>query len=314
MTAAPGSILVTGSSGFVGRHLMAALAAAYPSAALLTPMFNLQDDAQVETAIRETVPDVCIHLAAVSAIAAATRDPDYAWQVNFHGTLHLAWALSRHAPDCQLLFASSADAYGASFRSGLRLDETAPLAPMNVYAETKATADLTLCGMAAQGLRVIRLRPFNHTGPGQSAQFVVAAFARQIARVVAGLQAPVLQVGNLDTRRDFLDVRDVCGAYVACIASRETLVPGTIFNLASGQARRIRDVLTDLATLAGVAVTVNTDAARERDTDIRMACGNAARAREILGWKPLIPWEQTLQDVLEDWQARVRDESDQAGS
>ena len=138
MTAAPGSILVTGSSGFVGRHLMAALAAAYPSAALLTPMFNLQDDAQVETAIRETVPDVCIHLAAVSAIAAATRDPDYAWQVNFHGTLHLAWALSRHAPDCQLLFASSADAYGASFRSGLRLDETAPLAQeVPVLAEAR---------------------------------------------------------------------------------------------------------------------------------------------------------------------------------
>jgi nucleoside-diphosphate-sugar epimerase len=306
MTAAPRSILVTGASGFVGRHLMTALAAAYPHAALLTPTISVQNAAEVEAAIRTGTPDVCIHLAAVSAIAAAEQDPDYAWQVNLHGTLNLARALSRHAPGCQMLFVSSADAYGASFRAGLKLDESAPLAPMNVYAESKATADLALGRMATQGsLRVVRLRPFNHTGPGQAPRFVVAAFARQVARIAAGVQAPVLHVGNLQTWRDFLDVRDVCAAYVACIAKRDTLAPGTVLNLASGRARRVGDVLADLSGLAGVAAEIEVDVSQLRDSDIWMACGNATRAAELLEWTPIIPWEQTLKDVLDDWRGRV---------
>ena len=305
MTVAPRTILVTGATGFVGRHLIPVLAAAYPDAVLLTPTIDMRNVAEVNAVVRAGRPDVSIHLAAVSAVAAAQQAPDLAWQVNLHGTMHLAWALSQHAPNCQMLFVSSADAYGASFRAGLKLGEGAPLAPMNAYAETKAVADLALGGMAAQGLRVVRLRPFNHTGPGQSPQFVVAAFARQLALIAAGLQAPVIQVGNLETWRDFLDVRDVCTAYVACIAKRDSLAPGTIFNLASGQARRIGDVLADLAALAGVEIEIKVDASRVRDTDIRTACGDAARARELLGWMPVISWERTLQDVLDDHRARI---------
>lgn len=308
MTAAdPQNILVTGASGFVGHHLMPALAAAFPGAALLSPRIDLQDRPQVNEAVRAASPDVCIHLAAVSAVAAAHQAPELAWQVNFHGTLHLAWALSQWAPDCQMLFVSSADAYGSSFNAGQKLDESAPLAPMNIYAETKAAADLVLGGMAAQGLRVVRLRPFNHTGPGQSAQFVVGAFALQIARIAAGLQDPVLQVGNLETWRDFLDVRDVCAAYIACIRKRNVLARGTILNLASGQARRIGDVLADLAALAGVKVEINVDPLRLRGADIGVACGNPLRAREILAWMPVVPWNQTLQDMLDDCRCRLRE-------
>jgi len=313
MATGPRTILVTGASGFVGRHLMPALAAAYPDAALLTPTIDVRNAGEVDAAVRASPPDVAIHLAAVSAIAEAQQAPDRAWQVNLHGTMHLAWALSRHAPDCQMLFVSSADAYGDSFRGGLQLDESAPLSPQNVYAETKAVADLALGGMAAQGLRVVRLRPFNHTGPGQSPQFVVVAFAQQIARISAGIQAPVIQVGNLETWRDFLDVRDVCAAYVACIARRDSLAPGTILNLASGQPRRVGDVLADLAALAGIEIEVKVDPARVRATDIRLACGNAAQARELLGWKPVIPWEQTLREVLDECRARIQAESAQDG-
>ena len=167
--------------------------------------------------LRSASPDSCIHLAAISTIAAAQQDQDRAWQVNLHGTLSLAHAILRYAPECQLIFASTADAYGASFEPGAKLDEHAPLAPLNTYSATKAAADLALGSMARQGLRVVRLRPFNHTGPGQTAQFVVAAFARQVARIAAGRQPPVLEVGNLEPRRDFLDVRDVCAAYTACV-------------------------------------------------------------------------------------------------
>jgi GDP-4-dehydro-6-deoxy-D-mannose reductase len=309
MTASPGTILVTGASGFVGRHLMPALAAAFPNAVLVTPSLDIQDPAQVEDAVRAASPDICIHLAAVSAIAAAGQDPDQAWGINFRGTMNLAWALSWHAPSCQMLFVSSADAYGASFKVGHPLDETAPLAPMNIYGHTKAAADFALGGMAAQGLRVVRLRPFNHTGPGQTADFVVPAFARQIARIAAGLQSPILEVGNLDTWRDFLDVRDVCAAYIACIAKRDQLTPGTILNVASGQARRVGGILTDLAALGGVNISIRVDPSRVRATDIRLACGDPSRAHDQLGWAPTTTWKQTLRDVLDDWRARVGTEA-----
>jgi GDP-4-dehydro-6-deoxy-D-mannose reductase len=306
MTGTPSRILLTGASGFVGRHLTTALAATYPDNDLLTPKIDLRDSEMVETLVRDTSPDVCIHLAAVSSIAQARLDEDQAWQVNLHGSLRLARAILRYAPECQMLFASSSDAYGASFGAGVPLDEETPLAPMNVYGATKAAADLALGGLAAQdGLRLVRLRPFNHTGAGQSPQFVVPAFARQIARIAAGLQVPFIQVGNLDTWRDFLDVRDVCAAYIACISRRETLPPNTILNLATGKTRRIGDTLMELQALAGIQLKVCVDATRVRATDLRVACGNAARAEALLDWRPTIPWSHTLRDVLDDWRVRA---------
>jgi GDP-4-dehydro-6-deoxy-D-mannose reductase len=251
------------------------------------------------------VPQSCIHLAAVSTVAAAQTEEDRAWQVNLHGTINVARAILRYAPECQLVYASSADVYGASFRAGIALDENAALAPLNPYSATKAAADLTLGSMVTRGLRLIRLRPFNHTGPSQTSEFVVPEFARQVARVAAGLQPPVLQVGNLDVWRDFLDVRDVCAAYVACVARWDTLTPGTILNLASGTARRIGDILNDLQALAGISAEVQIEPVRKRLSDVPLAQGNATRARDLLGWTPTIPWDQTLRDVLEEWRGRL---------
>ncbi|MDE2581466.1 MAG: GDP-mannose 4,6-dehydratase [Rhodospirillales bacterium] len=305
MTRAPRRILLTGASGFVGRHLRAALAAAYPEAAVLTPMMDVRDGAAVAAAVAEAAPDACVHLAAISAVGAAGRDEDQAWQVNLHGSLHLARAILRHAADCQVLFVSSADAYGPAAGRLAAIDEDTPLAPVNVYAATKAAADLALGSMVSQGLRVVRVRPFNHTGPGQSADFVIPAFARQVARIAAGLQPPVLEVGNLDAARDFMDVRDVCAAYVACIDRRDVLPPGTILNLCSGEAHRIGDILDDLLKLAGVAAEIRQDPSRMRAVDARRNFGDAARARALLGWAPATPWGQTLRDVLEDWRSRA---------
>jgi len=305
MAEVPRRILITGARGFVGRHLTAALGAAYPDTALLTPSLDVRDQKAVAAAVQDASPDICIHLAAVSTVRGAERDEDHAWQVNLQGTLHVARAILRAAPDCLMLFISSADAYGRSFRAGVPVTESLPLAPMSTYAATKAAADLALGNMAEHGLRCVRLRPFNHTGPGQSEQFVVPAFARQIARIAARLQPPLLEVGNIDTRRDFLDVRDVCAAYVACIDQAATLAPNTILNLASGTDRRIGDILAELQSLAGVAVDVRVDPMRVRKSDVASACGNATLAHATLGWAPAIPWEQTLRDVLDDWRGQV---------
>lgn len=305
----PARILLTGAAGFVAGHLIPRLRAEFPTAALILcgeghiPL-DITDAAAVRALVRDARPDACIHLAALSTIAEARDAPARAWQVNLMGTLALAEAIRADAPACTLLFVSSAEIYGHAFTAGTPLGEDAAAAPLNTYAATKAAADLALGAMAADGLRVIRLRPFNHTGPGQDPRFVVPGFAAQIAAIAAGRHPPVLDVGNLDARRDFLDVRDVCAAYASCLRHADRLLPGTILNIASGQSRRIGDVLAEMLAIAGVAAEIRPDPARLRPLDIPIAAGNAARARALLGWEPLIPWAQTLADVLADWRGR----------
>ena len=207
-----------------------------------------------------------------------------------------------------LVFASSADAYGGSFRSGMALTEDAPLAPLNIYGATKAAADLALGAMAAEGFRVVRVRAFNHIGPGQSDDFVVAAFARQLARIAQGRQPPVMQVGDLSPMRDFMDVRDVCAGYAACVEAGERLAPGEVLNLASGVPRRVADVLEDLMQAAGVHPDIQTDSARLRPSDIPVVCGSAAKARDLLGWRPVAPWTETIASVTRYWHDRIASE------
>lgn len=298
-------ILVTGAKGFVGGHLLPILTAAFPGATIAASTFDLRDHGAMQAALQADPPDACVHLAAVSAVPAAQVDPATAWQVNLMGTLALARALLADAPRCTLLYPSTADAYGRSFQAGVPVDEAAALAPMNTYGATKAASDLALGAMAGEGLRVIRVRPFNHTGPGQSAAFVVAAFARQVARVAAGLQPPVLKVGALEPRRDFLDVRDVCAAYALCLDQMDAIPPGTVLNVASGISRRVGDVLAELLDIAGVKASIETDADRLRPSDIPVASGDATAARALLGWAPRIAWADTLADTLADWRVRA---------
>jgi GDP-4-dehydro-6-deoxy-D-mannose reductase len=304
-----GPILITGASGFVGRHVCAALAAEAPGTEIVITRVNVSDAASVAALVKEVRPARCLHLAAVAAIGQARQSPALAWAVNLHGSLNLAAALRQHAPDCLLVFASSADIYGATFRSSPSLDETAAVAPLNTYAATKAAADLALGALAAEtGLRVLRLRPFNHTGMGQSDAFVVPALARQIARIEAGLAPPVIAVGALDPERDFLDVRDVARAYVAALLRGGNIPSGTVLNIASGTPRRIGDVLQDLLALTAVEARIEQDRTRLRPSDIPRTVGNAARAAALLDWRPVINWTETLGTVLNDWRRRVSEE------
>jgi GDP-4-dehydro-6-deoxy-D-mannose reductase len=266
---------------------------------------DVTDQADVETAIAHYEPTHIIHLAGIAAPAAASSDPQTAWRVNVHGTLNLAQAILKKAPECWLLNVGSGLVYGESAKSGLPLDENTLLAPADEYSVTKAAADLALGALVRRGLRCIRLRPFNHTGTGQTEAFVVPAFAKQIAQIEAGLAPPVMQVGNLDAERDFLDVRDVASAYALALQGASALEPGIILNIASGIPRRIRDMLEQLLAMSRVKISVELDRARYRPSDLPRVIGNAGRAREQLGWAPKHAFEDTLAAVLDDCRARV---------
>jgi GDP-4-dehydro-6-deoxy-D-mannose reductase len=299
----PARIFVTGAEGFVGGHLLAALRQAFPAAVLLgmdETRLDVTDRAATFAGIARHAPDVCIHLAAISAIAMAAADPARAWNVNLFGAINVAEAILAGAPDCRLLFVSTAEVYGGTFRAGAALDETAPLAPMNLYAATKAAAEMALAALVPGGLRLMRLRPFNHTGPGQTEAFVVPAFAAQIARAEAGLQPPVIAVGALTPERDFLDVRDVCAAYVACIECFDTLAANAVLNIASGTAVSIGSVLERLLGLATRRIETAVDPARLRPVEIARALGDANEAARRLGWRPRFTLNETLQAVLDD--------------
>jgi GDP-4-dehydro-6-deoxy-D-mannose reductase len=319
-TAASFRVLVTGGNGFVGRHLVEALAGLGPQYDVVAggehvdatggaPRFvslDVTDVAQVRAVIAAEQPSHLVHLAAITAVPEAQRNLRRAWDVNFGGTLNIATALVDVVPQCRLIFCSSSEIYGASFRTGLPLDETALLDPLGVYGATKAAADLMIGQMARQDLRAIRVRPFSHTGPGQSESFVAAAFAAQIARIERGAQAPRMMVGNLKSRRDFLDVRDVVDFYLRAIVRFDEIPNGSAINVASGQSRTIEEILAILLSMShkDIEVAVDPERLRSAETNTESVVGDAALARRLLGWQPRFDIRQTLQTVLDDFRAR----------
>ena len=308
------TVLITGGRGFVGSYLVAALEARWPDWRLITlngpsggqAPFDVADTEAVDKCIEAVKPSIVVHLAAVSAVTASLLDPEMAWRVNLWGTLNIVQALQRHAPSCHLLFVSSAEVYGRSLAMSQPVSELALLEPVNPYAASKASADILVRQAAASGLSATIARPFNHTGAGQSEAFALPSFAAQIARIEQGLQPPVLSVGSLDDERDFLDVQDVVAAYVDMLDARASIEAKTVFNVASGQAHRIGDLLDRLLSLATVKIEVQTDPARIRPQSVRSVVGDASRLRAALGWTPRHNLDDTLLNVLNAQRASIR--------
>lgn len=309
-------VLVTGGLGFVGGKLSALLAERHPDWALFAlggPADKLEGDLRLDVADPQSVravvslvrPDIVVHLAAISAIGAATRDPRQAWQVNLEGTLNLVLALQELVPAAHLLFVSSAEIYGASLRDHRLTDEKALLRPLNAYAASKAAADILVRQVAVSGFSTCVMRPFNHTGPGQTEAFVAPSFAGQIARIEAGLQPPVLMVGSLDDERDFLDVTDVTRAYALALEARDQLAPGEVFNVASGKPIRIGDLLEILLSEARCRIEVRLDSSRLRPAATPHVGGDASKLRRQLGWVPTAPFRTTLANILQEKRAAI---------
>ncbi len=295
-------LLITGGSGFVGQHLLHHLRDTAPDIELLAPALDITDQPAMEALIETTRPDALVHLAAISSPAQAAAEPARARAVNVQGTLNLARAVLAHAPACRFLFISSAEVYGNAFLSPRPVTEETIPEPATPYACTKAETEAALA--ALPGLKWLRLRPANHSGPGQQPDFAIPAFARQIARIEARLQPPVLKTGNLDTWRDFLDVRDVCAAYAKALALPD-FAPGEVLNIASGTPQRIGDLLTVMRGMARVEISVETDPARFRPAEIPVTRIDATRARARLGWAPERSIRETLASSLAFWRAGI---------
>ena len=212
------------------------------------------------------------------------------------GTVNVLETVAELRRPVRVLMVTSSEAYGRAGIEGSPLGEDAPLQPTSIYAASKAAADLAAEAFArSRALDVVRVRPFNHTGPGQRPDFVCPDFARQVAEIADGRRPPVIEVGNLDVGRDFSDVRDVVRGYADALAHGRS---GEVYNLCAGHPIAIRSILDDLCALAGVSPEIRTASERFRPAEVPAYWGSAAKAETVLGWRPEIPWRQTLGDLL----------------
>jgi GDP-4-dehydro-6-deoxy-D-mannose reductase len=294
-------VLVTGAEGFVGQHLLPRLAAAGHEPIGRDRELDVTDGAALEAALEEIAPEALIHLAAQASVAVSAADEELTFRVNVMGSRAVLEAVSRRAPSARVVWVGSGEVYGVAAPGTAAFDEGAPLRPRSAYARTKACADLLAGEYADRGLDVVRVRPFAHTGPGQTDAFVLPSFAKQLAEIAAGRREPRLCVGNLDSVRDFLDVEDVVEAYLRLL---DTRVPPGVYNLASGTGRRVGDVLEGLIDTAGVQPAVEVDPQRFRPTD--HGVGDASRLRRATGWEARVSLEVTLERLFRDWSERMR--------
>lgn len=309
--------LITGVEGFVGPHLVRALArltdwtlfglSRTPVSApdgYSSIVADLREREQVLRAVAEIVPTHVFHLAAQSHVPTSHSDNGATLVNNIVGQTNLLDACRALPEAPRVLVVASAEEYGLARPEEMPLREDQLFRPTSPYAVSKIAQDLLGWQyFISYGLPVVRVRPFAHIGPGQSDRFAVSAFARQIAEIEAGLCPPVVRVGNLEARRDFLDVRDMVRAYYLALTKGE---PGEVYNIGGGTAIGIGEVLDLLLTLSPLAIAVERDPARMRPSDIPLLVADSTRLRAATGWLPTIPLAQSVRDVLDWWREQVR--------
>lgn len=312
-------VLITGAGGFVGGHLIHHLKQTMPDAELHgTTLFehdlgryegttfhviDLKDRGHVVELLNQTQPDHVYHLAAQAFVPRSFEDPWETLENNILSQLNIIESYLELGIKPRTLVISSSEIYGNVTEDQLPVTEETPFKPTNPYSVSKVTQDMLAYQYhLSHGLPLMRTRAFNHFGPGQSERFVAPAFAMQVARIEAGLQEPTIKVGNLSAARDFTDVRDIVRAYGLVMNSGE---PGQVYNIASGQAYTAQKILDILVGLSNVSVTIEVDPARLRPVEVPVVIGSRDRLEQHTGWRPEIPFEQSVSDILADCRQRV---------
>jgi GDP-4-dehydro-6-deoxy-D-mannose reductase len=311
-------VLITGASGFAGRHLTRLAAERGASVTALgrrerpEPAIDgaagylgadLTGADEARAAVRESQPEWIFHLAAEASVAESWRRPQEVIEHNLRSSLNLLEAVQAEAPDARVVIACSGEEYGPVASERLPVTEEEPLRPQNPYAVSKASVDM-LAGLyaGARGLTVLRARSFNHAGPGQSTAYVVASFARQMAAAERdGASEVEIVTGNTAPRRDFTDVRDVTAAYWAMAE----LAPPDAYNVCSGASVAVADILTGLARHTELEVRQRTDPGLLREHEVMEIRGSHDKLTGATGWQPAIPLERTLADTLDWWRGEL---------
>jgi GDP-4-dehydro-6-deoxy-D-mannose reductase len=316
-------VLITGITGFAGSHLAEMILSEHPEVEVYGSYrwrsrrenildvehrirlveADLRDYTSVHTMLETARPDAIFHLAAQSFVPSSWTAPSETLTTNVVGQTNLFEAIRALGIDPVVQIACSSEEYGLVLPDETPIKETNPLRPLSPYAVSKVAQDMLAYQYhQSYGIKAIRTRGFNHTGPRRGYVFVTSSFARQLALIEAGKQEPVLRVGNLDAIRDFTDVRDMVRAYWLAV---HRATPGEVYNIARGEGISIKDLLARLIALSTAEVTVETDPARLRPSDVEILVGDSSKFRAETGWEPRIPFDQTLSDTLDYWRRQI---------
>jgi GDP-4-dehydro-6-deoxy-D-mannose reductase len=313
--------LITGIAGFVGSHMAKLLLEkgfdVYGYTRIRSNLEHIEDikdklhleeadlldSHSLYSSIERIKPDVIFHLAAQSFVPTSWVSPAVTLDVNIVGSANLFEAVRKAKVECVIQIACSSEEYGMVYEHELPIKETNPLRPLSPYAVSKVAMDyLGYQYYQSYGLKIVRTRGFNHTGPGRGDTFAESNFAKQIALIEKKKQDPVIFVGNLDARRDYTDVRDMVKGYLLAV---EKCDPGDVYNICTGNAQRIGDVLQMLLKMSKVKVQIKEDPSRMRPSDVQILIGDNTKFVQKTGWKPEIPFEKTMTDLLNYWRERA---------
>lgn len=312
--------LITGVAGFVGGHLAETLLAepgweiwgsiiaesdrANVIEGVHTLITDLREPEQARVLVETARPDAVFHLAAQAYVPQAWADPWGTYHTNIRGQLNLLEAISALGLKSRVIVVSSNEVYGLIRPEDLPLSESAPLRPNNPYSVSKLAQDfMGLQYFLDRKMPIIRVRPFNHIGPRQNERFVAPSFAKQIVEIERGEREPILRLGNMAAQRDFSDVRDITRAYLLALEKGE---PGEVYNIGTGQARAVREMLDLMLAHCPIKIAEEIDPAKLRPSDTPLSYADPAKFKRQTGWEPRFSFEQTCLDILNDWRERLK--------
>lgn len=317
------NVLITGITGFVGSYMAEMLLKEHKNVKIYGTMrwrsrlenieniknqvnlieCDLKDANSVNKMIEEVKPDRIFHLAAQSFVPTSWHAPTDTMTTNIISQINIFEAVRNNGNKTKIQIAGSSEEYGMVYKDEVPIKEENPLRPLSPYGVSKVAQDLLAYQYyQSYGTHAVRTRAFNHTGPRRGHVFVESNFAKQVAEIEKGIQEPVIKVGNLSARRDFTDVRDIVRAYWLSLEKTE---PGEVYNICSGKDYTIQQVLDMLLAETKVKIKVEVDPARLRPSDVEILLGDYSKFNKQTGWKPEIPFEKTLKDILDYWRKVV---------